>query len=405
MSSAEPNAPAVVAPAAPWSPARLGVLWLAGTNLRLTLLATAPVLPFIRQDLGLDETAIGALSTLPVLVLGLGAIPGALLIARLGPRRALIAGLLLIGITSALRGVGSSATMLFGMTFLMGIGIAVLQPTFPSLVAEWFPTRIGLATAIYSNGLLSGEMLAASLTLPLVLPLAGGSWQGTFALWSLPVFATALVVAVSSPHTRGEAARPRRNWWPDWRDVTIWRLGLMQVGVSATYFGSNSFIPDYLHALDQPELIVPSLAALNTAQIPATLVALLAAGRLVGQRLPLILSAGGSLLGLVGLVVLRDLGMVASAALVGFAAGVVFVLILALPPLYARHGEVHRVSAAMFTIGYTSAFVLSVTGGALWDATHQPAAAFIPAVLGCLAMGLGAITLPRRRAGDGTAAA
>src|SRR5579875_3005201 len=93
-------------PAAGWGTVlgRLALLWLAGADLRLTMLAVPPVLPLIHRDLALSEKAIGALSGLPVLLLGLAAVPGSLLIARLGPRRAAIAALLLIAAASAARG-------------------------------------------------------------------------------------------------------------------------------------------------------------------------------------------------------------------------------------------------------------------------------------------------------------
>jgi hypothetical protein len=35
----------------------------------------------------------------------------------------------------------------------------------------------------------------------------------------------------------------------------------------------------------------------------------------------------------------------------------------------------------MFTISYSITFVASVVAGAIWDATHQPAVAFLPGVL------------------------
>jgi hypothetical protein len=44
--------------------ARLGLLWLAGIDMRLTLLAVPPVLPLIHQDLQLDEKGVAALSGL-----------------------------------------------------------------------------------------------------------------------------------------------------------------------------------------------------------------------------------------------------------------------------------------------------------------------------------------------------
>src|SRR5579864_8809870 len=93
----------------------LVLMWLAGNDLRLTLLAVPPVLPMIHADLQLDEKGVAALSGPPVLLLGIAAVPGSLLIARIGPRRALLCGLWLIGLSSALRGVGPSVPVLFGM--------------------------------------------------------------------------------------------------------------------------------------------------------------------------------------------------------------------------------------------------------------------------------------------------
>ena len=165
----------------------LAVLWLAGSNLRLTVLAVPPVLPLIHREFALSERAVGALAGLPVLLFGLAAIPGSLLIAHLGARRAAIAGLLLVAAASAMRGVGRSAPMLFAMTLAMAAGVAVAQPALPALVGLWFPQRPGFATAVYANGLLIGEALPVALTIPLVLPLVGGSWPASFAVWAVPV--------------------------------------------------------------------------------------------------------------------------------------------------------------------------------------------------------------------------
>ncbi|MGH7032008.1 MAG: hypothetical protein ACREEZ_16480, partial [Stellaceae bacterium] len=59
--------------ASPRSLLRLSVLWLAGADLRLTVLAVPPVLPLIHRQFALSEWAVGALSGLPVLLFGLAA--------------------------------------------------------------------------------------------------------------------------------------------------------------------------------------------------------------------------------------------------------------------------------------------------------------------------------------------
>jgi len=127
---------------------RLLLLWLGGVCLRLTMLAVPPLVPLIHRELHLDEKLVGALVSGPVLVLAIASVPGSLLIAKLGIRGALVAGLGTIAIFGALRGVGPSVPVLLTTTFLMGIGVAVTQPAFPALVREWFPRRIAIATAV-----------------------------------------------------------------------------------------------------------------------------------------------------------------------------------------------------------------------------------------------------------------
>ena len=146
------------------------LLWLGGIDLRLTMLAVPPLIPLIHRDLHLDEKAVGALVSLPVLLLAVAAVPGSLLIAKLGIRTALAIGLGAVAVFSALRGAGSSTTVLFGSSFLMGLGVAVSQPAFPALVREWFPRRIAVATAVFSNGILIGETIPNVFTTPFRSP-------------------------------------------------------------------------------------------------------------------------------------------------------------------------------------------------------------------------------------------
>ncbi len=363
---------------------RFFLLWLAGIDLRLTILAVPPVLPLIHHDLALDEKSVAALTGLPVLLFGLVAVPGSLLIARIGARRAVIAGLLVVALASALRGLGPSAPMLFAMTFVMGAGVAVIQPALPALVGSWFADRVGRATAVYANGLLIGEVLAASLTLTLVLPLVGGSWQWSFAVWAVPVLATALLFQLGTPELAPGTARMPARWWPDWRAAHTWQLGLLQGGASALYFASNAFLPDYLHAIGRPGLVNACLTALNAGQLPASFLILAFASRLTGRKQPFIAASLLGLLGLAALLLPVPAVMIAGAAVIGFAAAFVLILTLALPPLLAPHGDVHRLSAGVLTISYTVTFIVPFLGGAVWDATAITATAFLPGAVGAL---------------------
>ena len=77
--------------------------------------------------------------------------------------------------------------MLYFGTIVTAFGVAVMQPALPPLVRAWVPQRIGFATAVYTNGLIIGEILPAALTIPLVLPMLRQSWQWDFVFWAVPV--------------------------------------------------------------------------------------------------------------------------------------------------------------------------------------------------------------------------
>jgi len=358
---------------------RLALLWLAGLDLRVTMLALPPVLPLLHRDLGLSESGVAAVSSLPVLMLAASSIFGSLLIARLGARAALIVGLWVVALSSAFRGAGHSIVILFVLTFVMGLGIAIIQPAFPALVRQWFPTLVPLATSVWVNGLFVGEALGASLTLPLVLPLAGGRWAVSFILWGAFVALTAVIVAVFSRSTGAAAVPQHARWFPDFRAGKQWQLGTLQAAASVAYFGANAFLPDYLHVTGQDRFVAPCLAALNIGQLPASLALGLIPIRLVARARTALAIAFSLLAAAAGLFVGGPL-TIAAAALVGFCAAFILVLSFAGPALSAAPADVARLSAGMYTIGYAAAFLASLAVGALWDATHAAYAALLPIV-------------------------
>lgn len=361
---------------------RLAALWLAGADLRLTVLAVPAVLPLIHRQFALSERAVGALSGLPVLLFGLAAIPGSRLIAWLGARRATIAGLLVIAASSAARGIGPSAPLLFAMTFVMAAGVAVVQPALPALVGEWFASRPRFATAVYANGLLIGEALPAALTIPLVLPMVGGSWPASFVVWSAPVAATALLMMLCPAPAEAKAAGPTSaaapaRWWPDWSSRGLWQLGLMLGGTGGLYFASNALIPDYLHAIARPGLVTAGLSALNIGQLPASLLLLLMSRRLGGSKGVLVVLQLAGIAGVAALLAAVPWLVIIGAGAIGFCCAFSLIVTLALPPQLVAASDVHRISAGMFAIGYTLSSLVPLAAGAIWDATGLPAAAFI----------------------------
>lgn len=120
----------------------LVLLWLSGVGLRITVLAVPPVIPLIHRELRLSQAGVGVLTALPSLLFAAAAVPGSLFISRFGPVQTLVTGLILTAIASALRGAAPDALLLYGTTFLMGVGISIMQPALPRIVRDWLPDRI-----------------------------------------------------------------------------------------------------------------------------------------------------------------------------------------------------------------------------------------------------------------------
>lgn len=362
------------------------LLWLAGTGLRITILAVPPVLALIILDLNLSGTEVGILNGIPVALFALAAVPGSLLIARAGAVPALIIGLAITALGSALRGLAYDIMVLYAATALMGAGVAFMQPALPPTVRQWVPNNIGFATAFYTNGLLVAEILPV-VFVGAVLMLVGGSWRANLVFWSLPVALVALAIFLFQPGGKSAPVVRSRRWMPDWRDPLLWKLGLVMAGSNEFYFCANAFLPGFLLQSGRPEMITPSLAALNIGQLPASFLLLAVAHRWERKRWPLVCSGAMALASIPAILFATGMwSVVAASAMIGFSCAIVLTLSLALPALLVAPDDVPRISAGMFTIGYGVAMLVSLAAGMAWDITGRAAFAFLPIAIMVLPM-------------------
>lgn len=368
---------------------RVGLLWLAGNGMRMTILAVPPLIPLIHRDLQMSETEVGVLAGLPVVLFACAAIPGSLLIARVGAVATVVAGLMITAIGSALRGAAPNVLGLYAATVVTGFGVAVMHPSMPPLARSWMPDRIGFATAVYANGLLIGEILPVWLMLPFVLPLVGGSWRLGFVFWAVPCLVIAAIVLAAAPRRHVVNDAPHLRWWPDWSSGLLWRLGLMLGGANASYFTTNHFLPDYLNQTGHDDLVGPALVVLNVAQLPGSFLLIWLAGRFERRSATYVLFGAVTLLGALGIILGNGPIILASAGLIGVSTAAVLILVLALPPLLNRREDVPRMAAGMFTVSYSCAVIVPILSGVAWDLTGVPATAFVPmAMIALLTIGL-----------------
>ncbi|MBN8981329.1 MAG: MFS transporter [Rhizobiales bacterium] len=347
--------------------------------MRLTVLAVPPVLSLIIFDLKLSGTQVGILNAIPVCLFALIAIPGSALIARVGAVPALIVGLVITAAGSFLRGFAYDSAVLYISTIVMAAGIATMQPALPPTVRQWVPNRIGFATAVYTNGLLFGEIFPVILA-TVILTSFDGSWRACLMLWSAPVVAVALVIFFFQPtQTTSATIVTRRSWMPDWRAPILWKIGLIMGAANQLYFCTNTFLPGHLLATQRSEWIGVALTALNVGQLPASFLLLASANHWERKAWPLMLAGVIALSGVAAVVFGESqMVVVTGAALIGFSCAAVLTITLALPALLVGPDEVPSLAAGMLAIGYGIAMISSVVGGLAWDAAGKPAFAFVP---------------------------
>jgi len=164
----------------PWAVV-IGVV-LVAVNLRGPILAPAPVLGVLQEDLGLSSTTAGLLTTLPVLCFALAGPFIPRLIRRTGPDGAVIACLLGILIGTVVRSVGPTANVFLG-TVIIGAAIMIGNIVVPVIIRRDVPWRRAAAvTGLYTATMNIGGTITSLGTVPLA-QLVG--WRWALALWGL----------------------------------------------------------------------------------------------------------------------------------------------------------------------------------------------------------------------------
>ena len=138
------------------------------------------------------------------------------------------------------------------------------------------------------------------------------------------------------------------------------------------------------------------LTAFNGGQIPGSLFMLFGAGPLLRRKSAYVVLGIAVLASLTAMLLGgdTDTAIVWGAGILGCTNAVILVLALALPALLGAPQDVHRLSAAMFTVGFPCSVLLPILGGYAWDATGIPALALAPIALGGAAIMVLARGLP-----------
>lgn len=155
---------------------------LAAANMRPAVTSLASVLGEVRNAVGATSTWASIVTSVPTLCFGLAGIAAPLLSRRWGMNRVVGAALALLTIAMLLRVTGGQGMILAG-TVTVCAGIAMCNVLIPVVVKESFPTRIGMATGLYTTAMAAGGALGSTFT-PW-LKSTTGNWQLALATWAV----------------------------------------------------------------------------------------------------------------------------------------------------------------------------------------------------------------------------
>lgn len=190
--------------------AMLAGVWLIYFCFGATAAAIAPLVSRITTELGLTYTQMGSILGAWQFVYIGAAIPGGALLDRLGPRRALTLGAVVIAVSGILRGLATDYLSMLLAVAAFGIGGPLVSVGAPKVISQWFVGRErGLAMGLYNVGQAIGTIGALLLTSSVGLALAGGNWRIVLIAYGVVALAAALAWSVISNHSASRAMESR----------------------------------------------------------------------------------------------------------------------------------------------------------------------------------------------------
>ncbi len=296
-----------------------GIL-LISINLRTSIASVGPLIPFIREDLGLSNGLAGFLTTLPLLTFATFSLFAPAIGKKLGMGRAVFLGIAILTIGVVIRVLGGIELLLFG-TALTGIGIVIANVLIIPLIKVRLPHKLGLMTALLATMMSLFAAVAAGFSVPIAVDLGFG-WRGSLASWA--IFMVIALVLWIPQLTRPKAGMQVGNGQAKnvWKSKLAWQVTIFMGCQSVMYFTLTTWLPDMLVSRGWSPVeagavssIMQLISLIGSYFAPAFLIKL-------KQQSGVILAVGlGYILGFLGLFLESELTTYLSLAIIGLGMG------------------------------------------------------------------------------------
>lgn len=377
----------------------IAAIFALALNLRPAMAAVGPLLDLIEAATGMGSTTASLLTALPVAMIGVGALSIRPLRRRLGERKGVLLGAVLIGLACLARAVFDGTAGLIASAVAVGVGVALIQALAPVVVKRAFPMRFGTVMGVYTTGIMGGAAVAAATAAGLAEAVG---WAGALALWAVPAFLAAVVWIVASRAPAAEEpnraiiAEGTHPEVPFWKQPRAWALvPILGLGTSA-YTLVLAWLPPYYVDMGQTRAMAGYLlSGMTGAEVAAGVLVSLFIARFPDRRGPMLMAVALALVGLAGLVLTPVSLAVPVMLLLGLGIGAVFplALILAMDQIDdpVRSGDL---LAFVQGGGYIIASLSPLVAGLLRDHMADLTGAWV--LMGVCVVVLGVMTLQFR---------
>jgi MFS family permease len=326
--------------------------------------AIAPLLPDYVDELGLSKAGAGILSAAYAAGTLIASLPAGLLASRVGPRRTVLAGLALLGISSLVFGFGHAIVLLDAARFSQGVAGALIW----SGALTWLIT----AAPHERRGSVIGTALGTAVAGALIGPVLGAlaAEVGTEAVFGAVVAISAgfAVLVVRTP----ESPPPERQTLAQVAAAIATRPVLTAtafVAVPSLMFGAiEVLVPLRIDDLGGGHAVIAG-AFIVGAGIEAALAPI--SGRYsdrVGRRTPFVAGLGIAAIGMLGLGAAQGVGVVIAALqLASLGAGLCFAPALTMLAETSESGPLQEgLAAGLSNMAWATGQVVGgVIGGAV----------------------------------------
>jgi MFS family permease len=236
------------------------------------------LLPFIRSAFGLSYADAGFAVSAYTIASGVTNAPLGLLADRIGARRVIVWGLVLIGLSSVAIGLSTEYWQLLAFLAVMGIASGTYHAPASALIAEMFSSRRGVAMGTHTT---AGHLSFFAAPLLAGILATAGTWRTPYIAFAIAPIACAVLLWRVAP--MGARSTGRHSWLATGSDIAAVarRIGALvslsivfQVALSAAMAFLSTYLVDargMSPGIAAALFGVPQLAGLIGAPLAGTL--------------------------------------------------------------------------------------------------------------------------------------